>query len=249
MFTPEERAQLRSDLLEFASTDKRISGAAITGSAAEDREDCWSDIDLAFGVNDGVELSDLLADWTKHMYDNYRALHHLDVRFGAWNYRVFLLPGTLQVDLAFVTRKQFRALSPAFRLVFGEAREPQQIPTQAAGDLIGFGWLYALHARSCIARRRFWQAEHMINGVRNNALTMACIRYGLPAAHGRGIDQLPSNITTPLLAAFVRELNAAELDRAFSVALEGLLAEIRHVDRELAERLREAFGILSGTIS
>ena len=52
MFIPEERVRLRSELLEYAATDKRISGAAITGSAANEREDRWSNIDLAFGVND-----------------------------------------------------------------------------------------------------------------------------------------------------------------------------------------------------
>ena len=60
MFTPEERARLRSDLLDHASRDARISGAAITGSAAEEREDRWSDIDLAFGVaGREIEVVDL----------------------------------------------------------------------------------------------------------------------------------------------------------------------------------------------
>jgi len=56
MFTPEERAHLRSDLLERAACDCRISGAAITGSATTGREDRWSDIDLALGVVDAAEL-------------------------------------------------------------------------------------------------------------------------------------------------------------------------------------------------
>ena len=36
--TPEERARLRSDLLDYAANDQRVSGAAITGSAAGGRE-------------------------------------------------------------------------------------------------------------------------------------------------------------------------------------------------------------------
>ena len=56
MFMPDERAQLRSDLLECAARDSRISGAAITGSAAAEREDRWSDIDLAFGVSNAAEM-------------------------------------------------------------------------------------------------------------------------------------------------------------------------------------------------
>src|SRR5689334_11946414 len=102
MYSPEERTQLRSVLLESAAADKRITGAAITGSAASGREDEWSDIDLAFGVADGVELRSVLSDWTKRLYDRHGAVHHVDVTFGPWIYRVFLLANTLQVDLAFV---------------------------------------------------------------------------------------------------------------------------------------------------
>ena len=105
MFTPEERARLRSDLLQFARSDRRISGAAVTGSAAAECEDRWSDIDLAFGVADAAELPDVLIDWTQHMYDQHLAVHHFDIKSGAWVYRVFLLPGTLQVDLAFRARR------------------------------------------------------------------------------------------------------------------------------------------------
>ena len=158
----------------------RSSGAAITGSAADAREDRWSDIDLAFGVGNAAELPTVLAEWTVHMYHRHLALHHLDVRSGEWIYRVFLLPCTLQVDLAFVSAAEFRALAPTFRLMFGEANEPRHVPPPRAGDIIGLGWLYALHARSCIARRNVWQAEYMISGVRANALALACIRHGLP---------------------------------------------------------------------
>ena len=147
MFTTEERTRLRSGLLEHAAADGRISGAAITGSGADEREDRWSDIDLAFGVRNGADLQAVLADFTTHMYQQHLALTHLDVRAGTWIYRVFFLPSTLQVDLAFAPSADFRALAPTFRLVSGEANEPGSFPEQQPGDIVGFGWLYALHAR------------------------------------------------------------------------------------------------------
>jgi hypothetical protein len=239
MFTPEERAQLRSELLDHASRDARISGAAVTGSAAEEREDQWSDIDLAFGVFDAAELGNVLSDWTARMYDQHLALHHLDVKSGAWIYRVFLLPSTLQVDLAFVCAAEFRALAPTFRLMFGRANEPRHSPPPQPSDFIGWGWLYALHARSCIRRRRLWQAEYMISGIRDNALALASIRHGLPAAHARGVDQLPSRLTARFESSLVRQLDTAELWRAFQAVTDSLLAEIRCVDADLAGRLQE----------
>jgi len=247
VFTPEERDRVRSDLLERAASDRRIVGAAITGSAAEGREDRWSDVDLAFGVLDDAQLPEVLSDWTEHVYAQHSALHHMDVRAGAWIYRVFLLPGTLQVDLAFVAAAEFRPLAPTFRLVFGKANESRSFPAPQAGDLIGLAWLYALHARNCIARRRMWQAEYMISGIRDNVLALACIRHGLPAVHGRGIDLLPDKVAGQVEGALVRHLDADELLRAFHVATNALLGEITAADEELAGRLRETLILMTET--
>ena len=128
MFTMDQRAFVRSELLERAAGDPRISSAAITGSGAVDAEDQWSDIDLAFALAEGVELMTALSDWTAYMYDEHSAVHHLDVPSGAWLYRVFLLPGTLQVDLAFVPATEFRPLASTFKPVFGPTNEPKHFP-------------------------------------------------------------------------------------------------------------------------
>ena len=247
MFTPEERGRLRSGLLEYAARDKRISGTAITGSAATAREDRWSDIDLAFGVRETADVPNVLADWTTHMYHRHLAVHHMDVKAGEWIYRVFLLPDTLQVDLAFVPAREFRALAPSFRLVSGEANEPRHFLPPLPGDIIGLGWLYALHARSCIARRQVWQAEYMISGVRDQALALASIRHGLPAVHGRGMDQLPHSVAAQFEGSLVRQLDTAELSRAFRVAMLGFLNEIRCTDEELAGRLQDALTAMTET--
>jgi hypothetical protein len=249
MFTPEERDRLRSTLVEVAARDRRISGAAITGSAAVGREDRWSDIDLAFGVGDPGALPGVLTDWTARMYDQHLALHHVDVVAGAWVYRVFLLPSTLQVDLAFAPATEFRALAPTFRLVLGNADEPQHVSPASHGELIGLGWLYALHARTSIARGKLWQAEYMISGVRDNALALACLRHGLPPAQGRGMDLLPAAVASQFEPALVRHLDIDELSRAFRAVIQGLLSEMRSVDRELAERLERPLIDLTTTAS
>jgi hypothetical protein len=240
MFTAEERTLLRCQLLEYAADDQRISGAAITGSGAASNEDQWSDIDLAFGVKDDAELPKVLSDWTEYMYQQHSALHHMDLRAGAWIYRVFLLTSTLQVDLAFVSATEFQALAPTFRLMFGQANQPRTVPPPSPTDIIAFGWLYALHARSAIARQKFWQAEYMISAMRDNALALACIRHGLPAVYGRGIDQLPNETRASLEESLVRQLDTAELSRAFRSVTLGLLGEIRSIDEQLADRLQEA---------
>jgi hypothetical protein len=228
---------LREGLVLAAYADTRITGAAVTGSAAAGREDQWSDIDLALCVAADAELGQVLADWTDRMYRQHAAVHHVDVTRGVTLYRVFLLASTLQVDLAFWPAAEFGAIAPTFRLLFGTANERSTAPAPAAAELIGMGWLYALHARSSIARGRVWQAEYMISGVRDHVLALACLRHGVPAVQGRGIDSLPPEITVAFTGALVCSLDVVELRRAFGVISEALLIETERVDVGLASRL------------
>src|SRR5262249_31456028 len=150
MFTPEERAQLRDGLIAATRADTRITGAALTGSAAAGAEDRWSDIDLALAVAASADPGRLVADWTDRVYREGGAVHHLDVYRGATLFGVFLLGSTLQVDIAFWKEAEFGAYGPTFRLLFGTANPPRERPPLDAAGLIGMGWLYALHARSSI---------------------------------------------------------------------------------------------------
>ncbi|MDP9362922.1 MAG: nucleotidyltransferase domain-containing protein [Chloroflexota bacterium] len=210
-------------MIEAARTDARITAAAVTGSAAIGAADRWSDIDLALGLDLATDRDRVVADWTERMYRTCGAVHHLDVFRESILYRVFLLASTLQVDLAFWPATEFGAIAPTFRLLFGIANERPTRPAPAAADLIGMGWLYALHARSTIARGRFWQVEYMVSGVRDQVLALACLRHELPAVQARGIDDLPPVATAAVAEALVRSLEATELRRAFGVVIDALI--------------------------
>jgi hypothetical protein len=80
----------------------------------------------------------------------------------------------------------------------------------------------------------------VISGIRHNALALACIRHGLPAIDSRGFDLLPAAVAAQFEGSLVRQLDTAELLRAFRVAIDGLLSGIRGVDEELAGRLQGA---------
>ena len=128
MFTTEERESLREALIAAASADERLSGVALTGSAAHGALGRWSDIDLAFGIADPARLRETLGDWTERMHREHGAVHHFDVTRGSWVYRVFLLESTLQVDLAFAPAAEFGALSPTFKLLSGTSVDLPQAP-------------------------------------------------------------------------------------------------------------------------
>lgn len=237
MFTIEDRERLRAALVATAHADPRITGAAVTGSGALDATDEWSDIDLAFGVAASVDLGAVRADWTDLMYQEHHAVDHLTLTFGSTVFGVFLLADTLQVDLAFAPEAAFGAVAPSFRLLFGTAVERTPLAEPEADRLIGMGWLHALHARSSIARGRRWQAEYMISGLRDHVLALACVRHGVPATEGRGMDSLPPDVTAAVAGALVRSLDGPELARALGVATAALATEIRHIDASRADRL------------
>ncbi len=238
MFTPTSRDQLRDAILAWAQDDPRIVGGALTGSAALGKEDRWSDIDLIFGVEPADELQAVLADVTALMAADHGAVHHLDVVARRTVYRVFFLESTLQVDLAFAPAEEFGAVAPSFKLLFGEEREQPQFPGPDAAGLIGWAWLYALHARSSLERGKPWQAEHMIAGLRERVLSLACLRHNLPAHEGRGVDQLPDDLKATLHDSLVGTLDPEALRRAFRVATEALVQETEHADPSLADRVR-----------
>jgi hypothetical protein len=223
-----------------ARTDRRITGAAITGSASIGREDRWSDIDLAFGVGEASEIEPAVADWTARMYEHHGAVHQVDVRRDPWLYRVFLLRNSLQVDLAFAPQADFGARAPTFRLLFGAAAQIPHIQPQPAEELIAYAWLYSLHVRSAIARGKVWQAEYMVSAARDHVLAAACRRHGLPSTEGRGVDQLPDAVSRPLRGALLTRLDADEIIRAFGVLVDCLLDEAGQIDASLAARIAPA---------
>ncbi len=237
MFTTEVREGLRDELVAAARADVRIAAAALVGSSALGHEDRWSDIDLALCLASDADRTPVIADWSDQMYTEHAAVHHLDVTRGETLYRVFLLSSTLQVDISFWPQAAFGAVGPDFRVLFGTAGRPLTEAAPTAVELVGNGWLYALHARSSIARGRVWQAEHMISGVRDQVLALACLRHGVPAVQGRGMDSLPPEATSAVAGALVRSLVIPELRRAFAAVTEALLAEIKRIDPGLAARL------------
>ena len=239
MFLPEERDRVRDRVLELAASDARIVAAAVVGSLADGSGDRFSDLDLTFGIADGVAVADVLADWTRDLADRFDAIALLDLDTGSATYRVFLLPGWLQVDLSFAPHRVRRA-APAFRLLFGE-EEVVQAASPAAEDVVGWAVLFARHALVCVEREHWWHAEFCVSGVRDHALRLACLRRGLPTVYGKGFDLLPGAVLAGFDDALVRSLDREELRRALAVAVGGLLreaAEVAPVARGIEAQLR-----------
>lgn len=246
MFTIEYRAGLREALIAAARQDDRICGAAVTGSVAAGREDRWSDIDLAFAVAEEFDADQVVADWTARMYQDHVAVYHVDLWRGGTRFRVFLLADSLQVDLAFWPAAEFGATSPTFTLLFGTANERAYTPEPDPHELIGTACLYALHARSSLARGRVLEADHMISNLRNHVLALACVRHGVQAHNGRGVDDLPASYRALTVGMLPASLEVAELSRAFHATTATLLDEVQQMDADLAARLRPPVRLLSG---
>jgi hypothetical protein len=256
VFTVEQRDALREHLLQLAEEDERAVAGAAVGSLAVDGGDRFSDLDLTFGIADYVPAAEVLDDWTRTLIGERDAVHLADLARGPTTYRVFLLPGALQFDLSMTPAAQFRPAGPRFRLLFGEtAAGDSEVPTpQVAGDLFiptpsvahdlfGWGVIYALHARACIERGRVWQAEHYAGAVRDHALSLACLRQGLPAVQARGFDDLSAETLARFEDAHVSAVEPGALRAALAASVlalmrEGVEARLPHAD-VVAQRLAE----------
>ena len=208
----------------------------MVGSVATGREDAWSDIDLVLQIARDTDPDVVAARWTDRLYDR-GAADHLDVIAGGVLYRVFLLASSLQVDLSFWPEDEFRGTEPGFALLFGM---PQPATTPRAPDvphLVGMAWLYALHARSAIARSRTWQAVMMLDHLRDQLLALACVRFDLNPHHGREADRLPADLLAGLADARATSTSVTDLARSHRRLLDLFAAEVAEHDAALATRL------------
>ena len=193
-FSPEYRDTVASTVLKWASEDNRVVAGAIVGSMATGPGDRWSDLDLSFGIDNSVSVAGVLEDFTGQLNIEFSAAKLFDLPVGQSIYRVFLLPGCLQLDLSFSPADHFGAIGSHFKLLFGATVERPQIPLPRAENLFGYAVHHLLRARICIERGRLLQAEYWVSSARDYTLHLACLHCGLSTFHGRGFDQLPFNI-------------------------------------------------------
>jgi hypothetical protein len=253
VFTVEQRDALRERVRRLGEEDERVIAGAAVGSLAVDGGDRFSDVDLTFGVADDVPVADVLGDWTRTLIDELGAVRLADLARGPTVYRVFLLPDALQLDLSMTPTTRFRPAGPRFRLLFGEtAAAASEAPATAdlflpapavPTDVFGWGVIYALHARACIERGRVWQAEHYVGAVRDHALSLACLREGVPAVQARGYDDLTAETLARFEGAHVGAVEPGVLRSALAASVHALMweggqARLPHAD-VVAARLAE----------
>lgn len=238
MFTVEQRDALRDRVWRLGEEDERVVAGAAVGSLAVDNADRFSDVDFTFGISEAVRVTDVLDDWTRTLTDELDAVSLADLERGPTTYRVFLLPDTLQLDISMTPAARFRPAGPRFRLLFGETApdESEGPTTPTAGDLFiatpsvpadifGWGVIYALHTRACIERGRVWQAEHYVGAVRDHALSLACLREGLPPAQARTYDDLSADTRARFGSTHVSSLEPAALRSALAASVLALTRE------------------------
>ncbi|MGQ4434331.1 hypothetical protein [Streptomyces sp. SAS_260] len=243
LFTIEERTRVRDHLLAHARSDDGIVGAAFTGSLAVGAEDRWSDTDLVLGVCG--DLSTALERWTRWFYRDLNALHHWDLPAGASKIRVFLLPGWLEIDMTFAPEAEFGPRGPQWQTLFGHEQAVEAFSPPDRTTLVGFLWHHALHARICIHRSRWWQAEHWISAMRDHVITLASLRLGLPASYAKGAHLLPPELMACIEATLITSISASELNRALAATIAITTDELQRSAPELATRMGPMLAVLA----
>jgi predicted nucleotidyltransferase len=244
LFTLEEREEIAERVSRLLGNDDRIEGVVIVGSLAG-QSDRWSDIDIEVIVTDDEELPAVTADWVGNMYELLPVVHHFETAFGDTLVRGFLLENLLEVDLAFDQAGSLSIWSPA-KVIFdrtgrvADAANAHAQDDPYAPDLAGeagFVWHDVLHACTAVRRGRLWQGLWYMERVRNRTLKLAQERRGFYADFFDYVDDLPVEELTPLEDTLIVSLAPGSLLGAVEVASQTFLAELRHGEPALADRL------------
>lgn len=222
MFTIEYREKVRQRIIRRAREDVRIVSAAEVGSYASDAKDRWSDLDLTFGVDESQSVNDILNSYSDFMFSEFSGKKLLDIRSGKTIYRVFILPGCLQVDLSFSPESAFGAAGPHFNLLYGKQFEIEQPPKQSVDELLGYTLHHLLRGWISIERNKLWQAEFWISEARNYILKIACISNNLNPNYGRGFDSIPELILEQLKGSLICELSKNQLQKSLRIIISSL---------------------------
>jgi hypothetical protein len=246
MFLPDDRERLRVILIEEAKRDRRIVAAAAVGSSAHGG-DRWSDLDLTFGVSADADVISVLEDWTDHMMADHGAAVLFDVRAGSTIYRVFLLPGALQVDLSFAPEAEFGSRGPRFQPIFGDwiVHPPSTAVQPSPDELLGIVVHHAVRAFISIERGAYWLAEYCIHDARDRLFELACHQHGVVSRFGRGYDALPEAWREALRATLVADVIDADLRRALVALTKVLVRELETT----AVPLRRSSAMLEALVS
>ena len=242
MYTIEDRDAARARVIEMARADERVVAGAEIGAIAKGTSDRYSDLDLTFGVADGVSVDDVLADFTGGMSRELEAVQLFDLPVPPTMYRVFLLPGNLQIDVSFTPGTELIGRGLKHTVLFGKVRERDARSPRPLEDIWGWAVHHALRARFSIERGNVWHAEFWIDELRVHALMLACRRRGLPGDYGRGFDELPTDVHEAAVKALPGSVEPNELRRALRHAIELLIAEsgdLGESARKLEPQLRE----------
>ena len=244
LFTPEKREETAQRVSRLLSDDSRVEGIVVVGSLAH-QADRWSDIDLGVVVGDDEELEAVTTDWVRHLYELLPVVHHFETAFGETLVRGFLLENLLELDLAFERAGRFSIWGPS-RVVFDRSSRVADVantPTQGdpppsnRAHEAGFAWHDVLHACTAVRRDRPWQGLWYLERVRNRTLKLAQERRGFYADFFDYADDLPVDELRPLEDTLVISLGPEVLLGAIEVATRAFLAELRHDEPVLADRL------------
>ena len=246
LFTPEEREETAGRVSRLLGNDSRIDGVVVVGSLAG-QSDRWSDIDIEAVVRDDEDLAAVTADWVENLYEFLPVVHHFETAFGDTLVRGFLLENLLELDLAFEQARRFSIWGPA-RVVFdrsGRVTDAADAPAQdelrtsdRAGEA-GFAWHDVLHACTAVRRGRPWQGLWYMERIRNRTLQLAQERRGFYADFFDYVDDLPVEELALLEDTLGVSLSSESLIGAIEVATRAFLAELRHGEPALANRLED----------
>jgi predicted nucleotidyltransferase len=260
MFEPEERQSILERVLERLQDDARIAGVVLVGSGAVGFEDRFSDIDLSVVVREEEQTQRVYRDWKGKIMEILPVAHCFETTYGPNTFLYgFLLENFLEIDMGFLHLGNLIAKRRRWEVIFDRSGRIKDIMEESWASRtkpegretyirkVNPIWYYITHVMIFIHRGQRWRALHFLEEIRNRAILLACLRYGLDEGDFRQVDRLPGYFLAGLESTLAKGTGKGELVRALRETTDCFFRQVRALDEiyglTLAGNLETKMGI------
>lgn len=253
-FTEEYRNSVLEQIIGYLKSRDDMLSIIIVGSGANGFRDIYSDIDLTVVIDDKTDIDTFLLDYQSYLDEKFKVM--INHRVSDRSLAIAMFENFLEIDISAVYLNQLAAIKNNWNVVFDKTEQAENImqetlKSRISADLSesidnefkaavwGF-WHYIIYSAIAIKRNDLWRANWEMEYLRNNAIHLLGLKYGVETKRNRDVKLFPTKILKRLQDTFSFEFNSA----GFMTALKNLCELIydifeKHFCKNIIEFPRE----------
>lgn len=207
-FTEEYRSGALEQIIDFLKSHNDVLSVIIVGSGAKGFRDIYSDIDLTVVINDKTNIDTFILEYQLYLNNKFNVM--INHRVGERPLAIAVLDNFLEIDISAVYLNQLSAVRNSWNVIFDKTEQAEKImqetlQSRISADLSehidnefhnaawGF-WHYIIYSAIAIKRNDLWRANWEMEYLRNNAIQLLGLKYGIETKRNRDVKLFPAEI-------------------------------------------------------